>query len=49
MEGFSTYFGFGFKRRHIFHKSQAFKEELLQTDLSIFSKNSCVIFVTLVN
>ena len=49
MDGFSSFFGFGKKKRSLFHRSQAKSIASLNTDMNIFSANSCVVFITLVN
>ncbi|EAR97308.2 PAS domain S-box protein (macronuclear) [Tetrahymena thermophila SB210] len=49
IENFVNTLGFGQKKRQIFKKDRQFTLEGLKTDVNIFSKDTCVVFITLVN
>ncbi|KAL4449274.1 hypothetical protein ABPG74_015656 [Tetrahymena malaccensis] len=49
LENYVNNLGFGQKKRHIFKKNRQSTLENLKTDINIFSKDTCVVFITLVN
>ncbi|EAR97310.2 PAS domain S-box protein (macronuclear) [Tetrahymena thermophila SB210] len=48
-ENFINNLGFGQKKKQIFKKKKQFQNENLKIDFNIFNKDTCVVFITLVN
>ncbi|EWS74030.1 PAS domain S-box protein (macronuclear) [Tetrahymena thermophila SB210] len=49
IENFINYLGFGQKKRMVFKKNKQFNFDGLNTDANVFNRDTCVVFISLIN
>ncbi|KAL4449275.1 hypothetical protein ABPG74_015657 [Tetrahymena malaccensis] len=49
IENFVNYLGFGQKKRMVFKKNKQFNFDGLNTDANVFNRDTCVVFISLIN